>query len=299
MKRFENTDLLQRMLDVVPAGISIIDAKGNMIFANDVFERIWGGVKLVGIEQYHVYKGWWRDTGELIKPHEWAAARAIKQGLTSYDEEIEIECFDGTRKVILNSAAPIHDDSGAIFGAVVVNSDISDRVAFEDHLRTLSEQDPLTQAYTRRKLFDLLKHEVHRADRYHHPLSSILLDLDHFKTINDSFGHSVGDEVLIAVSRTIRENIRDTDIFGRLGGEEFLLVLPESDTQEAISLADKIRHNLAELSIGPVSQITCSMGVCKHIDGERPNELVHRADKAMYQAKINGRNRIELDSYSL
>jgi len=299
MRNFLNTDLLQRMIDVIPVGVTIIDDKGNLIFANDVIEQIWGGLELVSMDNYHVYKGWWRDSGERIKANEWAAARAIRKGETSYEEEVEIECFDGSHKVILNSAAPIHDDHGKICGAVVVNVDITDRAAIEEKLRILSEQDALTQAYTRRKLFELLKHELHRADRYHHPLSSILLDLDHFKTINDSYGHNMGDEVLVAVSKTIKQNIRNTDIFGRLGGEEFLLVLPESDTQEAMRLADKIRHNLAELSIGPIHQITCSMGVCKHINGERPNELVHRADKAMYKAKINGRNRIELDTRSL
>jgi PAS domain S-box-containing protein len=126
--------LLQATMKILPVGIWIMDAEGKVIFGNAAGQQIWAGAHYVGIEQFGEYKGWWLDSGKLIEAHEWGAARAIEKGETSIEEEVEIECFDGTHKIILNSALPLRDSAGNISGAIIVNQDISARKKTEKAL---------------------------------------------------------------------------------------------------------------------------------------------------------------------
>src|SRR5690606_9847657 len=112
-------------------GVWVVDGAGRIVSGNAAGKRIWGGARYVGIEEFGEYKGWWADTGREIAPHEWAAARAIEKGETAIDEMIEIRCFDGTRKTILNSAVPLLDAAGRPRGAIIVNHDITERRAAE------------------------------------------------------------------------------------------------------------------------------------------------------------------------
>ncbi len=127
--------LLQLILNTLPVGVWFTDADGKVISVNPVGRRIWGGARMAEVEQYGNHKGWWLDSGQPIKPEDWAQARAISRGETSHNEEIEIECFDGTRKIILNWAVPVHDESREIIGAVGVNQDITERKRAEQILR--------------------------------------------------------------------------------------------------------------------------------------------------------------------
>jgi PAS domain S-box-containing protein len=124
--------LLQKIMEHMPVGIWIVDHTGKIISGNRASQEIWGGARYVDIARYGVYKGWWINTGKLIKPHEWGAARAVTKGEISLNEEIEIECFDGTRKFILNSAVPLINEHGNITGAIVVNQDITHLKQAED-----------------------------------------------------------------------------------------------------------------------------------------------------------------------
>lgn len=130
----ENEKLLRTVLELLPVGVWITDAQGKIQHGNQASQEIWGGARYVGIDQYGEYKGWWLDSGRRVEPEQWAAARAITHGETSQNEEIEIECFDGTRKIILNSAKPIYDDQHAIAGAIIVNQDITQRKRAEQAL---------------------------------------------------------------------------------------------------------------------------------------------------------------------
>lgn len=120
-------DLLQQVLEALPVGVWIMDHTGRITHGNPAGRRIWGGARYIGPSQFGEYKGWWADTGQRIAPDEWAAARAIKRGETSMDEMVDIECFDGSRKTILNSALPLRDAAGQITGAIIINQDITDR----------------------------------------------------------------------------------------------------------------------------------------------------------------------------
>lgn len=124
----EQEALLRNILEILPVGAWIQDSEGRIISGNEAGKKIWAGAKYVGIDQFGEYKGWWADTGKPIEPEEWAAARAITKGETSLNEVVNIECFDGTRKTILNSAVPIRDANQNIKGAIIVNQDITERV---------------------------------------------------------------------------------------------------------------------------------------------------------------------------
>lgn len=136
----DERELLKKVLEALPVGVWITDKCGRIIQGNTEARKIWGGIRYVGIDQYGDYKGWRVDTGEPIKPQDWAAARAITKGEVSLNEEIEIECFAGTRKIMLNSAVPIRTDDHGIIGAIVVNQDITGRKKAEMALKESEER---------------------------------------------------------------------------------------------------------------------------------------------------------------
>jgi len=133
--------LLSKVLENLPVGVWITDRNGQLIHGNPASQQIWAGARYVDLEHYGEYKGWWLDSGKRIEPGEWAAARAINRGETSLNEEVEIECFDGTRKIILNSAIPILDEQKVTQGAIIVNQDITERKRAEEALRLANAYD--------------------------------------------------------------------------------------------------------------------------------------------------------------
>jgi two-component system cell cycle response regulator len=156
-------------------------------------------------------------------------------------------------------------------------------------LEALLREDALTGLSNRRAILTQLGGMVSGARRHGHPLSVAIVDLDHFKRINDSQGHAVGDEVLIAAVRAMGAHTRAEDQLGRLGGEEFLVLLPDTDAEAAHSVAEKLRAEVAECD-APVP-VTCSVGVATW-DGEPAETLLARADEALYAAKDAGRDRV-------
>ena len=159
-------------------------------------------------------------------------------------------------------------------------------------LEVLSVTDPLTQLFNRLKMDQTLDAEISRAQRYSSPLSVILLDLDKFKLVNDTFGHIVGDQVLCKVAEILQTTIRKQDFSARWGGEEFFIICPETSLENALLVAEKIRKEL-EITIFPeVKHVTASFGIACYQNKESVSELLDRADQALYQAKIQGRNQV-------
>jgi len=158
--------------------------------------------------------------------------------------------------------------------------------------------DPLTGLHNRRGLEELGRHEVDRFLRFGHPLSVAMLDIDHFKRVNDSYGHGVGDQVLKGLAERCRSIIRQVDIFGRYGGEEFVILLPETDLFQAVNIAERLRRSVAETPFitdqGAIS-ITISLGVTRASKNfHELDALIEQVDAALYDAKIKGRNRVEI-----
>ncbi len=159
-------------------------------------------------------------------------------------------------------------------------------------LDMMAHTDKLTGAINRHRGMELLEHEIKRANRYRHPFSIIYFDIDHFKKINDTYGHTTGDAVLVKATQTIRKNLRATDSLIRWGGEEFLIILPETSLGDAIHIAQKLRENLEKRSSDIPLPITASFGIASWKEDQTLDTLIHRADTKMYEAKKMGRNRI-------
>jgi len=167
-------------------------------------------------------------------------------------------------------------------------------------LEALSVTDPLTGLANRRRLMARLQEEVQRARRYKTPLSVVMIDIDHFKDVNDTHGHAMGDEVLRNIGAMLNAGLRTTDLAARYGGEELTLVLPHTDIPAALQVAEGLRQKFAELDHvldGVTIRKTASMGLAaRDGQGEMPNaeDLLKHADEALYRAKQGGRNRVEV-----
>jgi diguanylate cyclase (GGDEF)-like protein len=175
----------------------------------------------------------------------------------------------------------------------MLRAEIAERKKVERKLRDLSEKDYLTMIFNRRKLFELLDSEIEKARRYSRPLSLIIFDLDHFKEVNDSYGHLAGDSVLKATAAVVEAVIRKNDIFARYGGEEFIVLTPETALNGARSLAEKIRAAIEQNAFEHAGSITVSAGVSEFSTGDTDASFIEKADRALYDAKRKGRNRIE------
>jgi diguanylate cyclase (GGDEF)-like protein len=156
--------------------------------------------------------------------------------------------------------------------------------------------DHLTGAANRRSISQTLQQTLVRAQGRRTDMAVILLDIDNFKRINDTYGHDVGDQVLIDVADFLRVQLRTTDTLGRWGGEEFMIVAPDTKPAAAILLAERLRLQVAEREQLQVGHVTISFGVAMATPGDTPDQLVKRADEALYRAKQNGRNRVEMTS---
>jgi diguanylate cyclase (GGDEF)-like protein len=173
----------------------------------------------------------------------------------------------------------------------------------QQKLMALASIDDLTQLYNRRYFFERFNQEVERAKRYQRPLSCVIMDIDYFKHVNDSYGHLAGDQVLIDIAQILKNNCRQSDLAGRYGGEELIILLPETEAGGAMIIADRIREMIEEHQTvdgkGAVIGVTVSMGVASLSGTELGNidkneRIVQYADDALLVAKKGGRNRIEL-----
>ncbi len=196
------------------------------------------------------------------------------------------------------TATPIHDVLGILSGHLVLMRDITEQKRVEEKLHRLALTDPLTGVLNRRAFFQLALPEFERARRYHHWLSFILIDIDHFKNFNDSYGHLVGDQVLENLARACQHALRDADKLARYGGEEFVIMLPETDTAGVRLAAERLRQIIAAIKMdtiqGPI-QITASLGAATFSpfsSSQSLDRLLSQADQALYFAKQTGRNRI-------
>ncbi len=164
-----------------------------------------------------------------------------------------------------------------------------------EQLRGLVQTDQMTSALNRRGLDEAFKREAARADRNAQSLGVVMIDLDDFKQINDSLGHSYGDSVLVNLVTIAKETLRPTDVVARLGGEEFVILLPDVEMEEALTIIHRLQNNLTKSSLlqlnNQLTSITFSAGVALRTFGEPQHSVLNRADQALYQAKGTGKNR--------
>jgi diguanylate cyclase (GGDEF)-like protein len=191
----------------------------------------------------------------------------------------------------------IKEDNELNFIKTALKTMSDEIVKREDQLRYISETDPLTKCANRRSIIEKIESAVDRSNRFQTTFTLIMFDLDKFKRVNDNYGHLFGDEVLRGVTKAINENLRGSDILGRYGGEEFLILLPNTELDEGIETAERLRIIVEKLVWDIDITITISMGVIRNLPKDNLDLSLERVDNLLYKAKNNGRNRVEAQKF--
>ena len=238
----------------------------------------------------------WKFDGEVVTdgPELITAARTGVPHLDSSSARLPFGEFEGCSMVcVVEGCAEIERDTaeGTVASLTTVLTNMTERVSFVTALEVLARTDPLTGLANRRSLNERIEHDIEVARRNRAPLCVVMIDLDHFKTFNDTFGHIAGDKILEAVAHAFAERARGADTVARWGGEEFCVSLPETDIARAVQLIDDQRRIVHELRSDP--SITFSAGIAQWDGTESVEALVARADAALYGAKVHGRDRVE------
>ncbi|WP_085719174.1 diguanylate cyclase [Pseudomonas sp. B27(2017)] len=284
--------LLKKLSAHVPGGIyqfkMEFDGRFSVIYASDGIREIYElepDVLLLNAEAIftRIHP---QDVSRVRK-----SIRASADNLSPWREEYRVQLPGRGLRWVRGEATPEELPGGGVLWHGYI-SDISDLKRVEEELRALSVTDSLTGIHNRRYFQERLTTEMARVERGGGELSVIMLDIDHFKRINDQYGHAVGDRVLQAVCERIGHRLRRTDVFCRLGGEEFMVLCPDIDGDHAHMLAEELWHSLRSAPIDVVGVVTASFGIASWRPGEGADALLLRADSGVYAAKQGGRDRV-------
>ena len=298
-------------LDSLVEGVVLMDHQERIVLANKAFEKNAGDVNesLMGQKASDLL---WTVPRSQKQVQDFPWQRAMSEGATQTAVPLTLQSGEGKKRTFMVNGAPILDGTGKTRGALATFDDVTliekqntelqsmltaleksrDEIRRQNQeLQVLATQDPLTRCLNRRAFYERFEVEFSRAQRYGHNFSCVMVDIDHFKLINDNHGHPVGDKVLQKVSSILRSCVRDSDVVCRYGGEEFCIILPETDTPGGLISAERIRRTIAAKTLSGI-RVTVSLGVSS-LDSEpaSPSELLSQADKALYAAKKKGRNR--------
>ena len=288
--------------DDTPALIWVSDAMGQRGF----FNRAWS--ELLGRDMEAVYASW----ADHLHPEDKGPYLDFQASLIADPRpgqmEFRLRDRDGQHRWFFEKTLPRHASDGTFMGLIASATDVTTLKDAERLLTRANEElesevsrrtaqlellmltDPLTGVGNRRQLMGRLEAETERARLYQRDLTVLFIDLDHFKRVNDTFGHPVGDQVLVAVARHLMEQIRVADSIGRVGGEEFVILLPDTQLEAARVAAERWLSTVATLSIPGLSwPMTASAGVAQFREGDTGESLLARCDRALYQAKADGR----------
>lgn len=297
-----NHSLLRAIQEASPDGILVVDQNSQIISFNQRFLDIWQIEDEARPDEQEAHQNLPEDSlldcalRQLKHPDAFLQRIQELYDNPAVHEHTEIELIDG--RTLERYSAGLHDDQGNYLGRVWYFRDITQQKRNEALLRDLAWYDPLTASMTRGHFLELADEELQRAQRYGHNLAIIMLDLDHFKHINDHYGHSAGDLVLKTLCQRWLETLRNSDLLGRIGGEEFAILLPESDMQTALLTAERIRAITQSQTVKSDNidiNCTVSCGVAM-VDSEQDHSIklaLKHADNALYSAKELGRNRVE------
>lgn len=289
----------ENVINTAPLGICITNPQGRFELVNPAYCEFYGyrEEELLGqhftIVVPQAYRATMSDLHDLFVEGE---------DTTELRQEWEVRCKNGEVRTIIAEAARIEGDDGEPRKVTFI-VDITQRKQLEERLKQANERldhiahhDELTGLLNRRAGLQCLEQELRRSSRYGNPLSVAMFDLDNFKAINDTHGHSVGDKILEEVTATVNQTLRETDVQIRLGGEEFLVIMPEVNAEHAKLAMERVRRVVGQT---PFTQqaltVTLSAGVASYVEASTTRLLDH-ADKAMYQAKQSGRDRVVVAS---
>ncbi|WP_094551495.1 GGDEF domain-containing response regulator [Petroclostridium xylanilyticum] len=285
----EREALLSAVTQSAGEAIIMLDEKGTVAFWNPAAENLFGYLqeeilgkdlhRLVVLDEqsYRAYKNsfiHFQSTGEGIYIGKNVELKAKNKAGKILDVELTLTAVK--RKKSLYTIGIVRD--------------IGERKKAEEQVYFLTITDPLTKIYNRRYFTQKLEEEIERAKRAGNKFSLIMLDIDRFKRINDSFGHNAGDEVLKSMAELVKNRNRKIDIFARWGGEEFVILLPDTTVKNAARLAEELRESLSQMDMPGAGRVTASFGVAGYCPGDNVDSLVNKADNMMYEAKAAGRN---------
>ena len=269
-----------------------LDLAGNFTSANRAAER------LTGYTHEEILR---LNLSQIVSPIDLRRVRQVLQdkiadGRPATTYPLDIYAKDGST-VSLELSTRLKYQDGVVVGSQGIARDITERKRLQEELQQQATTDDLTGVSNRRHLLALAQRELQRAVRLKHPVAIALLDIDRLKEINDTYGHATGDRMLQAFAKTCRENIREIDLFARFGGDEFALVVPEANREQAYQAVERVRAAVAAMSIdvdGKRVSLTMSAGISSLTDEhESLDTLLVRADRFLYRAKEDGRNRVE------
>lgn len=286
-KAMEEVTKLSRAMEEIDDLIMITDKAGIFTYVNDAYVKHTGFSREESIgKSASILKSNMHEKEYYQKM--WSTIREgnVFRGLLINKKK------DGELYYEEKTISPIKNDEGVITSFVSTGKDITQRIEMEKNLEKLASTDKLTGIYNRHKFEEMFKIEIDRVLRYETPLTLIMFDIDHFKKVNDTFGHDVGDYVIKNMVNVVEKNIRTTDLLVRWGGEEFIILCPQTDSINATTLAEKLRSAIEAASFDKVGTVTCSFGVTFYKDKESGDSFIKRADNALYEAKNQGRNRV-------
>lgn len=231
------------------------------------------------------------------------AYRALLDNYRKFCDQTKrlVNIADLQQKDLRDTSRELAEKSSQLQSALdSLNQEVDQRKRLEEELRRLISVDALTNTHSRRSILELGELELKRFERSGAPLSLLMLDIDHFKSINDNYGHAAGDEALRVFSMACQESLRETDLLGRMGGEEFVAIMPDTDSNDALAIAKRILKNVSETRIVTEDytiNLTVSIGLANAEKSDHSiDSVLSRADIALYAAKNNGRNRVEVFS---
>ncbi|SHK32151.1 PAS domain S-box-containing protein/diguanylate cyclase (GGDEF) domain-containing protein [Anaerobranca californiensis DSM 14826] len=276
---------VQLMLNALPSPAWLVSKERKILLENkiakDIFKTEEGAFCWESIQKMEFlpqgHKEWYLEKGQPLpgtKCYFCKGDEVLKTGETA-NEEIKIQ-----GKIWNIWWIPLEDEMYLHYAV-----DVTKYKEIEEKLMYLSLTDSLTKAYNRRYMTEKLTEELERVKRNNSTFSVIMLDIDHFKNINDTFGHDAGDLVLQKLTEMIKNRIRKIDVLARWGGEEFLILLPDTPLENAVVLAEELRLKLSEMEIPNVQKVTASFGVANYLPGDSIDTLVKKADDMMYKAK--------------
>lgn len=278
---------LEVVLDNLSDGLIEVTLEGTIIFANSVAENLFSipQAQLFGGNFFKFFQG--ENYHHVMDLFE-----SAQLGSQSVSEE---RYFSLKKRFLTLNILPLENIAHP--SCIIIMHDITERKQLEEKLKLLSITDQLTGAYNRRAFEDFFARERSRAERYSEPLSFVIFDIDHFKEINDTFGHDAGDQILQEVVNISKKQIRQIDFLCRWGGEEFVLLLPETGIEGAQIFAEHFRSIIEKWKFPIPSKITISLGLSQFHTSDSAETLIKRADIALYEAKQSGRNRVAVIPY--
>lgn len=285
-------DLVQSVLDALPTPVFFKDSTGVYQGCNRAFARLIGRRRreIIGMTVFDI------SPQEYAQSHFDADAVLMRSG-GEQRYEAQIKRCDGERRHVVFHKAALYGADGEVTGIVGTILDITERKALEVKLADMAERDALTGLFNRRAILAHLE-ALHRDRRQaSQTLCLMMCDVDHFKSINDRYGHGVGDEVLRKVAHALCQNLRDGDRLGRIGGEEFLIVLATADVEDARQVAERLRHLVSSMEVqcgeGTSLSVTISIGVAQSLPQDDDwSGAIARADEGLYAAKRSGRDKV-------